>query len=440
MNVTLVYPSIRNFGGFNSLGKTPETCWINHGVTSLAAVLQQRGYKVRLLDLRDMRGWKDVESFIKSDGALHYGVHVPTLDFHEAVKVAIAIRVLKPSAKIYAGGPHTSICPEQVADIPYFDKIFVGEGEVTFPDALEHPDKYDRVVQCVHPDLNNLPYENREVFNLKKIFNAKSPYNGKPFFPAPFINVMSGRGCVWRCGFCKPGEDKVFGKFRMRSIDHFMGEIEQLNSKYRFKTLMIDDDSFTLNPDYVAEFCNRYEAIGTSFFCQSRADFICRHPDIIKRLKQVGLDTLFIGFESGSQRMLDFMQKDTTVEQNLEAASICHRLGVKIWANVMVGLPTESRAEMMQTFEMVRKINPERPSWAIFTPIVGTHLYDYCKEHDLMLSNDPAVLGSRNPSVPKIKDVDYTWVRGQMYPHSNRGLVRRVAKKAIRTVRPLIHF
>jgi hypothetical protein len=140
-----------------------------------------------------------------------------------------------------------------------------------------------------------------------------------------------------------------------------------------------------------------------------------------------------IGFESGSQRMLDFMHKDTTVEQNFEAAEICHKLGIKIWANYMVGLPTETKEEMQATFDMIRKIKPEKPSGAFFTPIVGTELYDYCKQHGLMVSEDPAVLGSRNPSVPKIKGVDYKWLRKQMYPNSR--LWKRVAKKVLKTVR-----
>ena len=437
MNVTLVYPSIRN-SGFNSLGKTSESCYINHGLSSLAASLIQEGHRVSLLDLRDFRGWLQVEQWIRNDPALDYGIQMATLDYHEAVKTAGLIRQLKPRAHIIVGGPHPSIMPKEVAEVPYFDQILVGEGEVTYPDLLLNPKKYSQIVQCERPDLNKLPYEVREIFNIKKIMNAKSPYTGKPFFPMPFINVISGRGCIWRCGFCKPGEDLIFGKFRMRSLEHFFGEIKMLNDQYNFQTLMIDDDSFTLYPDYTLKFCDLYEKqIRKSFFCQSRADFICNNIDVMKRLKQVGLDTVFIGFESGSQRMLDFMQKDTTVEQNFEAAEICRKLGIKIWANFMVGLPGETKDEMKATFDMIKKIGPEYPSGAFFTPIVGTHLFDYCKNNDLLVSEDPAVLGSRNPSVAKIKGLDLKWMQKQMYPNSKlwKRLVKRIAQKTYAQIR-----
>jgi anaerobic magnesium-protoporphyrin IX monomethyl ester cyclase len=432
MNVTLVYPSIKQ-SGFDSLGKTSGSCYINHGLSSLAACLIQEGHRVSLLDLRDMRGWRQVEQWIRNDPSLDYGIQMATLDFHEAIKTAGLIRKLKPRANIVAGGPHASVAPEKVAEVPYFDKILVGEGEVTYPDLLVNPKKYGRIVQCERPDLDSLPYENREIFNMKKILKAKSPYTGKQFFPMPFINVISGRGCIWRCGFCKPVEDLIFGKFRMRSLEHFMGEIEMLQKKYAFRTLMIDDDSFTLFPNYTQSFCELYKKkIHKSFYFQSRADFIVNHPDMMKQIKNAGGDTVFIGFEVGTQRILDLIHKDTTVEQNFEAAEICHKLGFKIWANYMVGLPTETKGEMQSTFDMVKKIKPEYRSGAFFTPMVGTHLYDYCKKHDLLLSEDPAVLGSRNPSVAKIKGLDLKWMNQQMNPKGK--LWRRIAKKTLGTL------
>jgi len=428
-----VYPSIKN-AGWSSLGNTQESLWINHGVTSLAACLQRDGHTVKLFDLRDITSWGHFESLVKLDPALTYGISMATLDYHEALQAANIIRKVKPNAEIIVGGPHPSLCPEQVAEHRVFDHIVKGEGEVTLPNLVASPDSFPRIVQAERVNLNDLPIEDREVFNLKKIFGASNPYTGKQFFPMPFINVISGRGCVFRCGFCKPGEDMIFGKFRMRSIDHFFNEIEYLNKKYNFQTLMIDDDSFTLYPDYTLKFCDLYEQrIGKPFFCQSRVDFICKYPDVMQRLKQAGLDTVFIGFESGSQRMLDFMHKDTTVEQNFEAAEICHKLGIKIWANYMVGLPPETREEMQATFDMIKKIKPEHPSGAFFTPIVGTELYDYCKQNQLIINDDPAVLGSRNPSVPKIKGLDYRWMRKKMYPNSK--LWKRMAKKALRFAR-----
>ena len=278
MNISLVYPSIKN-AGWSSLGNTQESLWINHGVASLAACLQHDGHTVKLLDLRDITSWGHFESLVRLDSALTYGISMATLDYHEALQAAHIIRKAKPNALIIVGGPHPSICPEQVAKHRVFDYIVKGEGEVTLPKLVASPYSYPRIVQGERANLDALPIEDREVFNLKKIFGASNPYSGKPFFSMPFLNVISGRGCVFRCGFCAPAEQIIFGKFRMRSLNHFWNEIEYLHQKYNFQTLMIDDDSFTLNPDYTLKFCDLYEKrVGKPFFCQSRADFIVKNP------------------------------------------------------------------------------------------------------------------------------------------------------------------
>ena len=169
MNVTLVYPCIRNFGGFNSLGKNHEGCFILHGLPSIAICLEQKGHNVKLLDLRECLSWLDVENWLLHDDSQVYGMYMSTLDYHEAYRVAEIIKKVKPKAKVIVGGPHPSIVPEVVAKDSVFDYVFVGEGEITFPLMIEDFDSYHRIVQGIHPDLDKLPYEKREIFNMKKV-------------------------------------------------------------------------------------------------------------------------------------------------------------------------------------------------------------------------------------------------------------------------------
>jgi radical SAM superfamily enzyme YgiQ (UPF0313 family) len=286
-NVSLVFPSSRNFQGFGKLGKNPESCVIPHGLSSIAACLEQRGHTVRFLALRDVNGWHEAAEWIKQDPALIYGISIATLDYHEAVETAKLIKRIKPNAKIVAGGVHPTILPQETSMEPVFDCVLVGEGEITFPELVENPKDWPKIVYGVHPNLDDLPYEKREIFNLKKVFAAKHP-----IFEQTIINAICGRGCTHGCRFCAPREQLVFGKFRLRSLDHYFGEIKLLNKKYNFKTLLITDDSFTLKPDYTLAFCDRYEKIKKPFFCQSRADFICNNEDVIHRLREVGLNTV----------------------------------------------------------------------------------------------------------------------------------------------------
>ena len=207
MNVTLVYPCIRNFGGFNSLGKNHEGCFILHGLPSIASCLEQAGYNVKLLDLRERLSWNDVQSWITHDNGEVYGIYMSTLDYKEVKRVAGIIKHVKPQAKVIVGGPHPSAVPEVVSRDSEFDYVFVGEGEVTFPKMLEDLEGYPRVVVGEHPDLNSLPYEDREIFNMKKVLATKHPV-----YPRPFINVISGRGCPFNCSFCLDGSTIVDGK------------------------------------------------------------------------------------------------------------------------------------------------------------------------------------------------------------------------------------
>lgn len=436
MNVTLVYPCIRNFGGFNSLGRNHEGCFILHGLPSIAACLEQAGHHVRLLDLRERLSWSDTEAWIRRDNGEVYGIYMSTLDYHEAKQVAQIIKQVKPKAKIVVGGPHPSIVPQDVSQDTVFDYTFVGEGEITFPKMLENLDDYPRIVVGEHPDLNKLPYEKREIFNMRKVLATKHP-----IYPRPFINVISGRGCPFNCSFCKPGEDLIFGKFRMRSVDHLIGEIEMLHDKYHFNILMIDDDLFTAKPSYVMEFCNRYEKIQKPFAIQTRADLCYKHPEIFKRMKEVGLGWVRMGLESGNQRVLNYMRKGTTVEQNYRAVELCHKLGVQVIVNYMLGLPTETKEEVLDTLRMINVTKPEQRSAAFYTPIPGTDMWVDCKKRGLLVSEDPSVLGTRSISdQPRLRGIDYDWIQRQMYGqfyrqrHSMRKILNRQEMVPVRKI------
>ena len=407
MNVTLIYPCIRGSGGFNSLGKNESCIYIPHGLASLSAILKARGHMVNLIDFRECNDWDNVYEKMKLENPDFFGVYMSTLDFYEAAKIAEYAKKLGVTSIV--GGPHPSICPDYVVEKTVFDYVFVGEGEVTFPELIENKDKFDRIVKGKRPDLDLLPIEDRSIFNMNKILSTKHI-----FYPNPFLNVIAGRGCPYFCRFCKPGEDLIFGKFRIRSVNNLMNEIEYLADRYDYRMLMIDDDSFTLSPDYVDAFCDKYEKVGRPFTVQTRADFVVKHPNLVKRLKDVGLWMAVIGLESFNQRLLDFMNKGISVEQNIEAVRICKELGVKVWANVIYGLPTETKAETLETINMVKHLKPFHHSPSFYTPIVGTYLYDYCREHDLLLSEDPAFLGSRSPTEPKIASIDYQFLNNQL--------------------------
>ena len=188
-------------------------------------------------------------------------------------------------------------------------------------------------------------------------------------------------------------------------------ELLALQDKVHFRSLMIHDDCLTEDPAWVKAFCDRYgkAPLARPFVAQSRADLLCKDEEMLGRMKDVGLQMLIIGFESGSDRVLRFLRKGATLAQNLKAAELCHKYGIKIWANYMLGIPSETREEQFATLDMLRKIRPYHSSPAYYTPHPGSDLFAYGVEHDLHLPADHGVY-RRNVYKPKIRGIDYVFL------------------------------
>jgi anaerobic magnesium-protoporphyrin IX monomethyl ester cyclase len=148
--------------------------------------------------------------------------------------------------------------------------------------------------------------------------------------------------------------------------------------------------------------------------------------------------------------VLKFIRKGTTRQVNLQAARVCRKYGIKIWANYMLGLPTETKEEVMETISMLQQIDPDYYSPAFYTPHPGSDLYDYCLENDLSLitSHDQY---RRNPTEAKIKGQDYEFLnwaleesqrrtRLNQFKRDARRLWKRYARprKVVRKLRQLI--
>jgi radical SAM superfamily enzyme YgiQ (UPF0313 family) len=142
----------------------------------------------------------------------------------------------------------------------------------------------------------------------------------------------------------------------------------------------------------------------------ARADIIVKNEEMMKTLKMAGCDTVSIGIESGSQRILDFLGKGTTVEQNIEAVRTCKKHGLRVVANYMYGIPSETNDDVLMTATMISKMDPEVKSCAYFTPYPGCELATYCEERGLSLLKDFKDF-NRYPGKPKIKGVDYDYIR-----------------------------
>jgi anaerobic magnesium-protoporphyrin IX monomethyl ester cyclase len=438
MKVTLVC-SGGGVNGFNSAGKGMSGGWIGHGLALLSACAKEAGHEVNLIDRRALRDWDHYRQELIDRAPEVAGFGMLSVDYKPAMKGIELLKEISPETIVVAGGPHPTLAPDEVLSSPLVDHVVLGEGEITFVEMLrkfERGEKVERVIQGERPDLDQLPYADRDIYLHEwrragyEYDSPEAPLSAET--PPPFVTIIAGRGCRYNCSFCKPGEDILFGKgVRRRSVSHVIGELKDLRDKYHFSTLMIHDDCLTEDRPWVTEFCDRYEEEGFQqpFWCQARVDHVVKHEDMIRRMAQVGLAGLFLGFESGSDRVLRFIRKGTTRAKNLEAARICRKYGIRIWANYMLGLPTETEDEIKETISMLKEIDPDYYSPAYYTPYPGNDLYDYCMEHDLSLVKDHDGY-SRNPTEPKTKGHDPEFLRWALAESQHRKLRKSAKRKA----------
>jgi len=439
MNVTLLYPGIAGYG-FSSLGQGMEAGWVSHGLAHLSSAAKAQGFAIDLIDLRALAGWDEFREELRRRQPDVIALTMMSVDYNPALEAARVIKEVAPEIVTVVGGPHPTIMIEEVAEFPHFDYVITREGEITFPWLLGEIENgrrpEHRVLEGEMPDLDSLPFPDRDLFLdewRKYGYTLNSPeVPFIPDLPAPFLTIIAGRGCRYNCNFCQPAERMLFGRnVRKRSPANIVAELKLLRDRYNFASFMFHDDCLTENREWVLEFCDLYQVEGFTqpFFCQSRADILVRHQDMVERMAQVGLKGYFIGFESGNDRILKFLRKGTTREKNLAAARVCKKYGIKIWANYMLGLPTETSDEVLDTISMLKEIDPDWYSPAFYTPHPGSDLYDYCIDHDLSLitSHDQY---RRNPWDIKIKGQDHEFLKWALEESQKRKPVNSARRQA----------
>jgi len=446
MKTTLIYAGIAGYG-FNSLGKGMEAGWINHGLAQLSACAKAAGFAVDLIDLRGLQGWEHFRQELAQRHPDVVGLTMMSVDYNPVMHCLDIIKEVDPRIVTVVGGPHPTIVLDEVAANSKIDYIVTHEGEITFPKLLAAiaagQPPAERVLPGERPNLDEVPFVDRELFLEEWRRCGYTPDSPEvafvPELPPPFLTIIAGRGCTYNCSFCQPAERQIFGRFRQRSVANVIAELKLLRERYHFASFMFHDDCLTNNRQWIGEFCRAYKAEGfrQPFFCQSRADIIVHHEDMVKLMAKAGCRGYFIGFESGNDRVLRFLRKGTTRKVNLEAARVCRKYGIAIWANYMLGLPTETPDEVRDTISMLKEIDPDYYSPAFYTPHPGSDLYAYCLANDLSLitSHDQY---RRNPTETKIKGQDYQFLQWALKESQRRTLpnrLRRGWKQAGKTIR-----
>ncbi len=382
--------------------------WHDHGAGMTVASAIKAGCQVDFYDMKRSSSDEELKMCLKGPDDKGYDLIAFGLkSSYYSIGMKIISMAKSQGSKVLVGGYHVTAAPQELLENPDIDYIFHGESEITFPKFLNDPSKFEREIFGDKPqDLDALPWFDRNIYK-SPTEDCKGWWYGRGF--SKMISVVSSRGCPYQCGFCQPIEDNHFGKkLRRRSVDSLINELKYLKETLKPDCVMIHDDTFLIQPSWIEEFIDRYPEIGLPFWAAGRADGICEHPDLVQKLIRVGWDLVSIGFESGSQAILDKMKKGTTVKQNLEAAKIIKSNGAKVYANYMIGLPWETKEDIQATARMADTINAEMPSWAFFTPYPGNNLGEECIKDGLSLLDCNHY--NRCPQGRKVQGVNYTYI------------------------------
>jgi radical SAM superfamily enzyme YgiQ (UPF0313 family) len=383
---------------------------IIHGLGLMISYAREKGHDFTLIDNRMINDWDMFRDRLADSGAEIVGISALTVNYPAAKRCISIAREVLPKAKIIVGGLHASVATQDVVACQDIDHIIKGDGELTFVDvvdAIAAGRKPRRILYGRKPELDRLPFVDRDIFEGSEHLMPPLWFGEKPW-----VSMITSRGCMFNCSFCAPTARIMFGRtVRRRSSANVIEELKLLRDRYAFRHIRFYDDNIIENPKWVTAFCELYRRndFTATFGLAGRADLICRHADLIAQLASVGLCELNVGFESGSQRILDLLNKRTTVEQNIKSAQILKDHGVKVIAGIMLGMPGETNDEIRQTVELIDMIQPDWVDPSYFTPYPGTTLYEYCKKQGLILMSDNESYLRDFGSSPKIKGVDYEY-------------------------------
>jgi len=372
---------------FTAGGQTPST-----GIALLAAICRRAGYKVALIDApalgMDVRAVADK---ILTMAPKYVGITAVTISVYNAKDVALAIKARAPGVKIILGGAHITAVPDETFKRmgAFFDIAVIGEGDVTIIellDAFENKKSLDKVNGIAYPDmaggkliftspremlidLDSLPLPAWDLLpDLGKYYTP--PAHAVTRFPAALL--VTSRGCPNSCTFC---DNKVFGKkIRSYSADYVVEMIKHLQKNYGIREVQFRDDNFLVFKEMVAKFCNRLieEKIDIAWNCTARVDIIT--PEYLSLLKKAGCQQIWYGIESGTDRVLKVIRKNTTVEMIKRAVILTKQAGISPGGFFIIGLPTETEEEIKATIKLLLELPLDEFNLSHLTPFPGSEI------------------------------------------------------------------
>lgn len=375
INILLTTSAAPEKSPFSTKEKRPPL-----GVGFLISILREKGYNVFFIDnyLKPTHFIK--EKYLQRNKIDFVGIHSNTICYSYTLRMFNEIHNLRKQkiwdGKIIVGGPHTSVALDSIPD--FVDYIVQGEGERAIIDIIEGKDNRRIIRKERIKNLDVLPFQPWDIFS-KMPYDFTSPrLNEKPVF-----TMNTSRGCPFDCAFCSVCS--IWGKgYTYFSTDRIIDEISYLKSKFGVKAIYFREDNFTMNRERTINFCEEIlrKKINISWECETRVDSL-NNEKMVKLMADSGCRGVYLGVESGSQKMLDILNKGITVEQIEKALKLCKKYNIKAYCSLIVGVPGETFKDYLLTVKLINKLNPYSYNFNVFVGIPNSFLYQYVLENNL---------------------------------------------------------
>lgn len=318
----------------------------------LGAALERASFSVEIIDddLRRM-GAEGVALLVEKLNPLIVGITATTATIKTSLEYIKAIKRVLPDVLTVIGGPHPTFLPlETLSDCRELDVVVMGEGEETIVELAEGYERGDRGVlegvkgisyrtderlkttppRPLIENLDDIPFPARHLVPFRDYETSSQEAGG----------MITSRGCVYPCRYCS--SSLIMGKkFRFRSPENVVDEVEELTEIYGLHEIAFLDDTFMLHRPRAREIAEeiRRRGLDVSFVTSSRVDMV--QEPLLRTLREAGMSTVYYGVESGCQRILDMMKKGITVKQSEDAVKAAKRAGLDVITSFILGYPGE---------------------------------------------------------------------------------------------------
>lgn len=374
--------------------KAGEIKFFPLGLGYIASTLLKDGYKVEVLDINGygyskqevigrLNSYKDVD-------VVGISGHVITYMYQRWL--IPMVKQIIPNAVVISGGGLASTCSDILFRETAVDIAVIGEGEITVSElvrALADGTSLEKVdgikyrdgdqIKTTRPralikDLDVIPNPARELFSMD-IYAANHSF-GKKLRTG---EIFSSRGCPFNCNYCY----HIFGRrsVRFRSAENVIEEVAYLKKQYGINHVAFADDNLTVNKKRLYRICELIKELNLSWWCFGRVD--SSDIESLRIMKAAGCTHINYGMESGSQEMLNNMNKNTTVERAYETVKMHKEVGLRFAATFMLGTPGENRETIKQTVDFIIK-NDINEKIFFITPYPMTPLWDMAKKQGLI--------------------------------------------------------